>query len=79
MAASNAGVIWRAARPSDLAYRHTRNPSNIYMVYIYMLGMFPGRYFEKTVSADDYDELRIWEIDQTRAQYAIALMTLGEN
>ena len=23
MAASSAGVFWRAARPSDLAYRHT--------------------------------------------------------
>jgi hypothetical protein len=32
MAASIAGVFWRAARPSDLAYRHTRNPC----VYIYI-------------------------------------------
>ena len=24
MAASNAGVFWRAARPSELAYGHTR-------------------------------------------------------
>ena len=37
MAASIAGVFWRAARPSDLAYRHTRNPYIcIYInVYIY--------------------------------------------
>ena len=35
-------VQWRAARPSDLAYRHTRNPYIYVCVYIHIVYMYTG-------------------------------------
>ena len=44
MASSIAGVFWRAARPSDLAYRHTRNPCiSIYIHIVCGLRFLDGK------------------------------------
>ena len=47
-AQSIADVFWRAARPSDLAYGHTRNP----YIYVYMYTGLGGGWLLKTDLSD---------------------------